>query len=143
VVGHLRLVPTLRMNGAVPLLPLFAFMTWSRKTLRCAFNLAVYHILTYLKKGIRSVDGVSKLDDSNLDSPFLKFATGPLLRYSRVSQLDFPPPPPSPPGFSCTFLSFTIIKVCSEIWLVYYIASCFMCEIELIFLYFHHVFSLL
>jgi len=33
VVGHLRLVPRLRMKGAVPLLSLFAFMTCSRKTL--------------------------------------------------------------------------------------------------------------
>ena len=28
---HLHLVPRLRMSGAVPLLPLYAFMAWTRK----------------------------------------------------------------------------------------------------------------
>jgi len=128
------------MNAAVPLLSLFAFVAWSQKTLLCAFNLAVYHILTYLKEGVKSVDGISYLDDGNLDSPFLKFAAGPSLRYSRVSLFAFPF---FFSGFSCPFLPFMIIKLCSEMWLVYYIASYFMCEIEFIFLYFHRVLSLL
>ena len=55
------------MSGALPLLSLFAFMMWSGKNLLYAFNLAIYHILTYLKKGVKVVDGISYLDDTSLD----------------------------------------------------------------------------
>ena len=31
LITHLHLVPRLGMSGAVPLLPVYAFMTWTRK----------------------------------------------------------------------------------------------------------------
>jgi hypothetical protein len=33
----LHLVPMLRMSGAIPLLPLYAFMTWAGRTLTFTF----------------------------------------------------------------------------------------------------------
>jgi len=79
------------MNGAVPLLSLFPFMAWSLKTLLYSFNLAVYHILTYLKEGMKSVDGISYLDDSNLDSPFLKFERGHPVVYYQICIIYYAP----------------------------------------------------
>ena len=37
---HIHLVPRLRMSGAVPLLPLYAFMAWTGKTLIYLFVMA-------------------------------------------------------------------------------------------------------
>jgi len=36
---HLHLLPTIRMSKAVPLLPIYAFMAWTGKTLHFCINL--------------------------------------------------------------------------------------------------------
>jgi hypothetical protein len=41
--GFMLLVPMLRMNGALPMVPLYAFVAWAGKTLRC---FAVSWVLT-------------------------------------------------------------------------------------------------
>lgn len=42
--AHLRLVLELRMSGAIPLLPLYAFMAWARITSPLPFK-CVYNVL--------------------------------------------------------------------------------------------------
>jgi hypothetical protein len=63
--AHLHLVPRLRMSGAIPVLPLYAFMVWTGKTLPSLYVfllhviwLTVIHIKMFLCLSVVGWDGV-------------------------------------------------------------------------------------
>ena len=63
--ADLHLVPRLRMSGAVPVLPLYAFMVWTGKTLASVYIfllhviwLPVIHVKMYLRISVVGWDGV-------------------------------------------------------------------------------------
>jgi hypothetical protein len=47
VITHLHLLPRLRTRGAIPLLPLYAFMPWKGTKLHVHFSTEVYYKRTY------------------------------------------------------------------------------------------------
>jgi hypothetical protein len=59
-VGHLHLVLTLRLSGAIPLLPLHAFMTWTGATCTC---ICIFMYFWLINKAVSTPDHTASNDN--------------------------------------------------------------------------------